>query len=1058
MDGIFAVQAVMSLVDNITGPLKAVRGQMRATESGAGRLAGKMALLSKKMLPVALVAGIIAGGLGFAALATAETQRALGELASVGVKDMAAMETAGASFSDQWAGTTKAQFISAAYDIKSGISSLSDTGVAEFTRLAALTGKATKSTTAEMTSLFATGYGIYKQYYNDLSDLQFGAMFSGAIAGAVKNFKTTGSGMAQAISNLGATATTAMVPLEEQLSILGMLQATMSGSEAGTKYRAVIQAAAGAGEKLGLSFVDANNQLLSMPEILSTLRHRYGETLDAMEKRQIQKAFGTQEAVAVIDLLYGSLGALSANIDGMAGAMQKGTSFTEQMAMAMNVDPGAGLTLIAQQWHNLVEVVGKVFLPVLTPVFTGVGLVIRALKWLAETPAGKTLVFVTGVMAAAVTGFWAFTAAAAALSFALPLVTASLASLGAMVAAVSWPVWLVIGAVGLLYLSWKKNFGGIQETMGRWWNTIVLVAKGVRALFSSLSNGVGVIRGQLAEDIRAAGLVGLVITAARVAFRMTEYFGGLWAALETGFSSALGVLSPVLDTLVWSFMPLWDVIKAVGGAVAWLANLIAGGAAGSQLSGWRQFGEIVGTVLASAFKWLAVTVRMALLPMQLTWQLVGMLARGFVWVGEAIGNSVGWAVTTVERLPQAISGVVDSVLAVFGRMYEGIKWGFFNLTPVRWLIQAFQGVTDYLTGIDWSTAGAKIMSTLAAGIKSTVMAPVEVVKTGLSKLRDFLPFSDAKVGPLSALTLSGRRIMDTLGVGVRAAAPGLKKAVSGALAGTAAVMTVGTTPGVAAPPPQPEVPAVVRPVAAEAKPSVSMPAPPVLPDIAARATWHNEEVAKPVMPDVQVQATALLKTIVGEVPGIPDVAAKALWQPQEAAVPDLPEAAGRAVWDAIAPGAPQIPDIMGTASWHTDEVARPVIPDIQAKAALKTILSEMPGIPDIAGKAIWGAQEVAAPAMPKAAWEVLAPMVPDLPDLNGEAAWQPREVEPPPLPGLPEKTVTAVSQREHDPGSTRSRQSSGQPTIHIANLNLPGVTHAEDFVSQLTQMVEESDV
>ena len=60
-------------------------------------------------------------------------------------------------------------------------------------------------------------------------------MFSAGISESVKNFKTTGSGMAEAIKTLGASATTAQVPLEEQLSILGMLQATMSGSEAGTK-------------------------------------------------------------------------------------------------------------------------------------------------------------------------------------------------------------------------------------------------------------------------------------------------------------------------------------------------------------------------------------------------------------------------------------------------------------------------------------------------------------------------------------------------------------------------------------------------------------------------------------------------------------------------------------------------------------------------------------------------------------------------------------------------------------------------------------------------------
>ena len=167
--------------------------------------------------------------------ATFETRRALGELSSLGIQDLDALEDAARSFSDQWAGTTKADFITAAYDIKSGISSLTDEGVAQYTTLAGVTAKATKSTIGEMTDLFATGYGIYKDFYSDLSDMEFGEMFSAGIAESVRAFKTSGSGMAQAIKTLGASATTSQVPLEEQLAILGSLQATMSGSEAGTK-------------------------------------------------------------------------------------------------------------------------------------------------------------------------------------------------------------------------------------------------------------------------------------------------------------------------------------------------------------------------------------------------------------------------------------------------------------------------------------------------------------------------------------------------------------------------------------------------------------------------------------------------------------------------------------------------------------------------------------------------------------------------------------------------------------------------------------------------------
>jgi len=222
----------MNMIDNLSGPMAGVASKVGANVSkldAASQTFGNMAKAGAVMQETGsqIVNAVLAP-----VEATFETRRALGELASLGVQDLEAVENAARSFSDQWAGTSKADFISAAYDIKSGIASLSDEGVAEFTSLAALTAKATKSTAGEMTSLFATGYGIYKDYYSDLNDMEFGEMFSAGISDAVRAFKTSGSGMAQAIQNLGASATTAQVPLEEQLSVLGMLQATMGAHTA----------------------------------------------------------------------------------------------------------------------------------------------------------------------------------------------------------------------------------------------------------------------------------------------------------------------------------------------------------------------------------------------------------------------------------------------------------------------------------------------------------------------------------------------------------------------------------------------------------------------------------------------------------------------------------------------------------------------------------------------------------------------------------------------------------------------------------------------------------
>ena len=64
------------------------------------------------------------------------------------------------------------------------------------------------------------------------------------------------------------------------------------------------------------------------------------------------------------------------------------------------------------------------------------------------------------------------------------------------------------------------------------------------------------------------------------------------------------------------------------------------------------------------------------------------------------------------------------------------------------------------------TSGQRIVSTFANGIKSAFSGAVEAVKSGLQKIRNMLPFSDAKEGPLSTLTLSGQRTMTTYAQGL----------------------------------------------------------------------------------------------------------------------------------------------------------------------------------------------------------------------------------------------------------------------------------------------------
>ena len=162
LESVFKLSLVMNMVDNLSGPMANVASRVGANVSKMDALGATFGNVAKSGAVMQEMGSQITGAVLAPVEATFETRRAIGELASLGVKDPEAVESAARSFSDQWAGTTKADFISAAYDIKSGIASLSDEGVAQFTELSGLTAKATKSTIGEMTSLFATGYGIYK--------------------------------------------------------------------------------------------------------------------------------------------------------------------------------------------------------------------------------------------------------------------------------------------------------------------------------------------------------------------------------------------------------------------------------------------------------------------------------------------------------------------------------------------------------------------------------------------------------------------------------------------------------------------------------------------------------------------------------------------------------------------------------------------------------------------------------------------------------------------------------------------------------------------------------
>ena len=350
-----------------------------------------------------------------------------------------ALEKAGRKFSNKWAVASKPEFLQAAYDIKSGISSLSDEGVADVTRLAGVTAQATKATVGQMTSLFATGYNIFKKQFKNLNDQDFANQFAAGLAATVQGFKTNGPQMQQAIESMGDSLTNANVPLSEQLVLLGMLQGSMKGAESGTAVKAFGASVARAGKQLGLPFLNAQKQMRSVPEILDLLRQKYGDTLDALEKEDIRKAFGSEEALKVLDNLYGKQEQYRQEVKRTTEEMNRGALHV-QMAKDQNVGLGQIFKIVSHQAGNLADGIGKVLSPLFKPLADKIGGVLVSLQDWTEAHPRLTKVIMLGAI-----GLGALVAA-------LGIATTAMLAFNLAVLAnpVTWIVAAIIAAVVVL--------------------------------------------------------------------------------------------------------------------------------------------------------------------------------------------------------------------------------------------------------------------------------------------------------------------------------------------------------------------------------------------------------------------------------------------------------------------------------------------------------------------------------------------------------------------------------------------------------------------------------
>lgn len=1085
---VFSVFATLSLVDMISGPLDRVRRAMRSVEGGVATLGQRMGNLALAMAPVALAAGVMLGAFGMAASKAMAFESAMADVAKVvNFETQSEFQAMNKTVMDMAGRIPMAADGIAAIIAAAGQSGVAKQDLAEFAEQAAKMGVAfdlTGDQAGKMMSDWRAGMNLTLPQVYSLAD---------AVNHLSNNMNATAPALGEVIQRVGAVAMVCGLS-ETKVAALGaaFLSAGASPEVAATALKSFTttlvkgtamskdQAAAFASIGLSATQLAKDMQTDAQGTIFKVLEAIAAKPKE-LQMSLLTTMFG-QEALGSIAPLLQNMGNLSQAFElvgdkaNYAGSMQ--AEFDTRSKTVANT-----LQLLSNKLTNLAISVGNAFLPSIGWAAEKLGVFVDMLRAAAETRAGQWLLQLAGAMGTALVvltalsaSMWFFSALPAMLGKALLPLKTALLGLGA-------PIYAAIAVLGLLYAAYRTNFGGMADYLHECWNKITLTVKGVLSVFQTLKDGSGEIRGELATQIKAAGLVGLVTTVSRVVYRIQAVFKGFSKALSNAFAridvifvpvrlavaelmqalsglfglftgnevtsaassweafgAALGeIAGGVLEGLATGFAWLVDgvrlfasvighLIDGVSALCGWLLDL--GGAtneanAAADPFAWSNLGKVLGYVLGMFVAWKAALlavrgVMVAVSAATKAWAAVqwvlnaamsanpiglvviaiaGLIAAGAwlvqnwdeiaAWWNDLWGGIAAWTVEKWDAITGTITGAWDSIISGitgFGvsilsglqgawdtasgaasAAWEGIKgivsgaWDAivggiagFGASLLAGITEAWNAVLEFFGGLNLFESGAKLLSTFVDGIKSMASSVVESVEGVFTKVREYLPFSDAHVGPLSQLTLSGARMMTTLAEGVTSAQGGLVSKVSGALSAVGGAI---------------------------------------------RNWWNGLGTpAKDAVPD-------LPKT-----PAASELSAAV----RQAAVPDMPPLRMEAEIPAVPP-------------------LRMEAPTLPSPAPLELRTGAVPELPGL---------EVAVPAMPEAP-AMAAPELPSMPEME-----TPEVV-------IPQAPSFDVPDAEHSGGSRRTGGDTGGQTISIyGDIILPGVQNAEDFGEAMRQYLQ----
>ncbi|MFG0446329.1 phage tail tape measure protein [Vibrio sp. YQ_11] len=352
-----ALRFTVGLVDQISKPLGNI--QRNLTDVANTYRDGTHTM-------VAGAAGVAGAGFALqsALMPAIEMDRALGEVKSLGVADDAlkAIAKTALNFSAEY-GQSAIEVIRHSEGIKNAMGEMPADVMASVTRSSATLAVAMKSDAETTTRFLKNLYGNYKTQADAMGVDVWAAKVAGMTATAKQLYGVEMDAIEGMVDGMHSLTSTLGVSLEEQFAVFGMLKGQMSDGDAVTQYTNFLENAVSAQDKLGVSLVGSNGQLLPMQQVLKNLAPLL-EGLSGTEARTLLDEAGLGDGALMLTNLVNRADEFGSSLDALKQV--KGLDAASDMAATMT-----------DQWQRMEQgmfairaAIGSALLPSLVPLLS----------------------------------------------------------------------------------------------------------------------------------------------------------------------------------------------------------------------------------------------------------------------------------------------------------------------------------------------------------------------------------------------------------------------------------------------------------------------------------------------------------------------------------------------------------------------------------------------------------------------------------------------------------------------------------------------------------------